>query len=479
MFSGIIDIDRTSKLGLAEQIYRQIRLAVRDGRLVEGQKLPSSRTLAKNLGVSRNTINQAYDLLKSELILTVRSGAAASVASRQPLSGPIHESTETQPIGGGLSERGVRASEDPRRDFRVHQGGILQSGVPALDLFPRDAWARSLRRSSRLLTEDDVFYTNIGGLPRFRSQLADYLSKARGVKATAEQILVTTSTQASLSLLSQCLADPGDDVFVEDPGYPGARVAFNAHRLALHTLDIDPEGALLPDRASKLDPRLIYLTPSHQFPMGYCMSLSRRLAFIDYARDKCAFILEDDYDSEFLVADHPIASLQGLASGSEVIYLGTFAKTMLPGIRVAYMVVPKDLSAPLSQAIRNTGVMASVPIQAALADFMESGQYYTHLRKTRSIYDSRGKALASELNRQLGNRIQIVVPFGGVQLVVKFALDRDDISIAQTLQKAGVGVSALSLTYLGDGAPGLIIGYSQADEGQISTGVQEICKVLK
>lgn len=479
MFSGIIDIDRNSQLNLSEQIYRQVRLAVRDGNLTEGQQLPSSRKLAVTLGVSRNTVSQAYELLKAEMILSVKSGAKAYISSRHPLSGEKRRSQTGKPSGLGLSKRGVKTSENARQNYRVYEGGILQSGVPALDLFPRDAWARSLRRSSRLLREEDVLYRHISGLPQLKSQLAEYLFKSRGVKASEEQILITTSTQASLSLLSRCLADPGDDVFIEDPGYLGARGAFNAHDLSLNTLDVDDEGARLPSHAKDINPRLIYLSPSHQFPLGYCMSLSRRLAFIEYARQKKAFILEDDYDSEFLLTDRPIASLQGLAAGPEVIYLGTFAKTMLPGIRVAYMVVSKPLLKPLSQAIRNIGVMASVPIQAALADFMKSGQYHAHLRKTRLAYDRRGKALISELRRQLGNEVDVIAPSGGVQLIIKFNPQRDDKVIARKLQEKGIGVSALSLTYLNKGHSGLIIGYSGANENQIRTGVGEISSELK
>lgn len=477
MLEGIIQLDSGGVPGLSEQIYRQIRIAVRDGRLAEGQKLPSSRALGKTLGVSRNTVSTAYDLLKAEQIIDVRTGAAPRIVHHNVLQG--QSAVRDAPMAkASLSKRGRQICGNPRDGYRINEGGILESGIPALDVFPRDAWARSLRRASRRLTVSDVHYQNIAGLAGLREQLAEYLSHARGVVAKPEQILVVSSTQASLSILSRCLAEEGDRAYIEEPGYLGARGAFLSNGLSVAPLHVDCEGAALPSSSQALAPKLMYLTPSHHFPLGCVMSLARRLAFIDFARANGSLILEDDYDSEFLFSDRPIASMQGLALGSEVVYLGTFSKSMLPGIRLAYMVVPEALTAQLTQAIRNTGIMASVPVQAAMADFIASGQYQAHLKRIRQIYQARGLALCTALQRLFGDAADIELPAGGVQLVMQFKEPRDDVQIATDLQASGIGVAALSKMYLKSGRSGLVIGFSGADDSTIRAGVNVIAKVF-
>lgn len=478
MLQGIVDLDRSSRLPLSEQIYRQVCIAVRDGVLKAGRRLPSSRRLAQTLGVSRNTVNTAYDLLKAEMIVDIRVGAAPVIARRTPLDGLTETSPTALTTAKVLSARGNTLCVNPREKLRPYDGGILEPGVPAFDLFPREIWARSLRRVSRLMSQDDMFYKHVAGLPVLRELLAGYLAEERGVKATADQVLVTSSTQASLALLAQCFADPGETAFIEEPGYLGARGAFANAALNVLPLPVDEDGAKPPPAGNKPTPRLIYLTPSHQYPLGYAMPLARRLAFIELARITGAFILEDDYDSEFLFSGRPVASLQGIAAGPEVIYMGTFAKTMLPGIRVAYMVVPPNLSEQISQAIRNMGMMASAPSQAALADFMAAGHYRAHLRKIRLAYQERGLALCNALRARLGNRLDVYLPAGGIQLVARFKNGEDDQTIARALQNRGVGVSALSATYLHRPETGLIIGFSGADTQTIQRGVDAISAVL-
>ena len=478
MLRSLLNIDRASRIGLSEQIYRQIRIAVRDQILNEGYKLPSSRGLSADLKVSRNTVSDAYERLKAEQIITVRPGAAAVITNGLSVKGLDKKRTEPAPSAAKLSVRGEALCQNARAASRTVSGGLLEAGVPALDLFPRDSWARSLRRSARGLKERDVLYQNVAGLPTLRTELAIMLGQTRGVSTTAENILICTSTQAALSLLSACLADNGDTALLEEPGYLGARGAFENHGLRTETMSVDKEGATLPTRLTKTTPRLIYLTPSHQYPLGVSMSLSRRLSVIAYARRTGAVILEDDYDSEFLFSGKPVASLHGLASGSEVIYLGTFAKSMLPGLRVAYMAVPAHLVSTLSQAIRNTGIMASAHIQAGLADFIQTGQYHTHLRKIRSAYAYRGNELYTALKSALGDKVEILPPTGGVQLVMKFRKHRDDVGLAQKLQSQGVGASPLSKTYIKAGDSGLILGFSNATSETIKTAIPMIRKLL-
>ncbi|MFD1696476.1 PLP-dependent aminotransferase family protein [Roseibium aestuarii] len=479
---GLVTLDRGSDVPLSQQIYRSLREAVRAGHLRAGLKLPSSRSLAAGLGVSRSTLNAALDLLQAEEIIQVRPGSGAVVSSpdlRAALSGSLPDLRGG--MGGdsrrsGLSARGALQAENLRGDSWARSPGALEPGTPALDVFPHDLWGRALRRAARHVPGPELLYHEATGHPRLRQVLADYLALERGVKATPEQILVTCGMQALLSCLAQALADPGDLALIEDPGYLGARSAFHGAGLQVRGLPVDEHGAD-PQQigTGRAAPKLIYVTPSHHYPFGTRMPLQRRLALIEAVRLGGGLILEDDYDSEFLFDGRPVAALQGLAREGEVIYMGTFSKSFLPGLRLAYCVLPADLVEPMRRVFRQTGHLANVHAQIALAELMEGGEYRAHLKRIRSTYLSRGLRLVEVLREALGNRISVEVPTGNVQVTLTLNGCGDDEALARRLQQKGFAVSPLSPCYVDrEAQAGLIVGFAGATERQITAFAREL-----
>lgn len=477
---GILTVDRSSDVPLAEQLYRCFREAVREGLLPSGTKLPSTRRLATSLNVARNTVNTAYELLLAEGIISVRTGAAPRIVDGLPLEGEAGRQRATAPFAPALSKRGGLMSANLRGDGWAFHHEALQPGAPALDSFPFEEWARCLRRAARQERSPDLQYRNYTGVPALREHLVRHLAAERGVRADPEQLLVTSSTQANLSLLAQALADPGDPVWLEEPGYLGARTAFHAAGLSIQSLPTDQDGAdvsMVSEGARS--PKMIYVTPSHHYPLGSRMPIARRLALLEAARAAGAIVLEDDYDSEFLFSGRPIAALYGLAEEGQVIYLGTFSKSLMPGLRIAYCVVPSALVSPLSQLMRNMGCGANVQVQLALAQFMDGGGYQKHLKQIRQTYRERGDRLVETLHRRLGNRVLVDSPTGNVQVAVRFREVVDDVAIALLMQERGFSVSPLSNTYLGsERSTGLIIGFAGATQEQIEAGVEALGSLL-
>ncbi|MBO0343707.1 PLP-dependent aminotransferase family protein [Roseibium limicola] len=468
---GLVRLDRSIALPLSQQIYRSLREAVRGGKLLPGRKLPSSRQLAEGLGVARSTVNAALELLQAEQIIVVRPGAATVIArEEQPEGAPSALKIGAgEGLRHGLSSRGRLQAQNLRGEAWPTRHGALQPGAPALDVFPHDLWARSLRRAARRAPGPELLYQAPTGHPELRRVLAEYLAVERGVKATSDQIIVTCGMQAALSALSQAMADPGDLALLEDPGYLGARTAFHGAGLRIAGLPVDGQGAdvrALTERPEA--PKLIYVTPSHHYPLGTRMPLRRRLALLEAVRTQGGVILEDDYDSEFLFEGRPVAALQGLARAGEVIYLGTFSKSFLPGLRLSYCVVPEALAEDLRAVFRHTGKLANVHAQIALADFIESGEYRAHLKRIRLVYQERGGKLVEALKARLGNRINVEKPTGNVQVTLSFSQTADDLKVASGLQEHGYAVSPLSPCYVDRPAiSGLIVGFAAATDQQI------------
>ncbi|MCD7060408.1 PLP-dependent aminotransferase family protein [Pelagibacterium xiamenense] len=453
--ADLIALDRDGG-ALPEQIYHAVGDAVRTGRIPPEGALPSSRALARELGVSRNTVNAAYELLRADGIIAVRQGAAPRIGA-----GPEIERARSAPRvhAPRLSARGAHLAE--RRRQAMSDVGLLEPGAPVEDLFPADEWARCLRRVARRRYGAEAMYANVAGLQSLRVALAEHLQRWRGVVATPEQLIVVPSAQAALTLAALCLADPGDTALVESPGYWGARIAFAQAQLQLRALEVDADGAD-PDCAADANARLIYVTPSHQFPTGARMPLTRRMALLERARRSGAVILEDDYDSAFLWRGRTIAAMQGISAGAEVIYLGTASKSLLPGLRLAYMVVPEPLVEAFSQVQRHMGLRVNIHAQAALAEFIETGALTTHLRRIARTYEARGRLLVETLRLVLGDRVEVEMPMGGVQTVVTFRGAVDDEAVSLRMQKAGFNTPALSGYCIGEPRVGLIVGFAEA-----------------
>jgi GntR family transcriptional regulator/MocR family aminotransferase len=443
---------------LAVQLYRDLLAAIRAGRATG--RLPSSRAAAAALGLSRNTVNAAYDLLRAEGAVAIHPGSAPTILAPQsdiaqpPL--PLAEGME-------LSARGRSWTEDGRRRSA---GGIMAPGHPDEALFPRDEWALYLRRAARRGQVASFAYADYTGLPRLRAVLARRLSADRGMQVSPEQVLITPGSQASLTLIALALADPGDTALIEEPGYAGARAAFRGAGLTLYPLPVDAEGA---DFTKAPPARLVYLTPANQYPMGHRLSLRRRAQALDYARAGDAMLIEDDYDSEFHWQGREIAALQGLAP-DRVITLGTAAKALMPSLRLGWIVVPPHLAEPLRAAQRNLGLAANLHAQAALTEFMDQGRYRAHLRRIARVYGERGRALAAALREIPG--LNVADPSGGVQLGFRLPDGRERAAL-DALRTAGFGTAALSDYCIGTPQEGLISGFAEATPDRITrfTGI--------
>ena len=431
--------------GRRERLCAALREAVRSGQAALGERLPSSRDLAQDLGLSRVTVEAAYAQLETEGYLRRQVGQGSFVAIDMGAARP-------RPRPSAASAPPVAAARLSRRGQRmVDTGGCAEpdrprafvAGSPDLNAFPTDLWRQLTQRRLRHDATALMFYGDPQGLPALREAIARYLTQSRGVRCTAAQVLVLTSSQQALQLLSATLLDEGDAVWMEDPGYAGARTAFAASGARLVNMGLDGQGATLdPARPT---PRLVYLTPSHQFPTGRAMSLQRRLAFIEHARATGAWLIEDDYDSEFLYDQQPTPALQGLDAHGRVVYIGTFSKSLFPSVRLAYMVLPESLVAPLVTARSIYDGHPSQPMQAVAADFMDQGHFAAHLRLMRQLYRSRRDALLQALHSHLP-WAEPLDSRGGLQMAVRLPAG-SEAALSRGAAQHGIATPSLGALY--------------------------------
>lgn len=422
------------------QLTKQIKQAVLAGKLTCGARLPSSRAMATELGISRNTAMAAIEHLKAEGYLEARQGSGTRIAdvSRTELGRSTGDLTVKAPV---FQHRLARQWQTALAVYHQATPDLPQPfrpGIPDVKVFPYELWNASLRRASRRLDERAAGYGDISGHPWFREVLATHLAETRGVIAEPSQILVTASARGATSLIASALLDPGDAVWVEEPGFRGPKTIFAAAGAALIPVPVDEHGITLATASVLPRPRLIYATPSHQYPTGTIMRLSRRLDLLNIAAKANAYIIEDDYDSEFQYRGRPIAALQGLDRAGCVLYVGTFSKSLLPSLRIGFIVAPKDLAPQLAQVHRNTGQLVPPVIQLAAADFIDSGQYRAHVRRMRTLYAKRLDLFAELIAAKSGGRLSATVPDGGMQTVVSDAAGIDDRVLASRLSLIGI-----------------------------------------
>lgn len=389
-------------LPLNRQLYEALRRAMLDGKLGVGERLPSSRDLALDLGLSRNTVMAAIGQLTVEGYLVSQVGSGTFVAESVP-SAPAHRPHTRH---GGATNRGLSARGDAlAHSFNASELEVqpFTPGPADFSAFPVALWQRLQNKHWRHTRPDMLDYNDCGGHGPLRRAVADYLRVFRSVQLEPDQVIITSGTQQSLELCAQLLADHGDTVWVEDPAYWGAVKAFMATGLALHPVPVDGEGIAPQAHDHQHPPRLVYVTPSHQYPTGAVMSLARRQALLQAARQHNAWVLEDDYDSEFRFSGPPVSSLQGLDADGRVLYMGTFSKVLYPGLKLGYLVVPKALVAAFKQAHYDLNRPGQMPLQAALAEFIEMGHFAGALRKARQAYAERRRALVAVLHPVLGH----------------------------------------------------------------------------
>lgn len=462
-------------LTLRDRLCATLRQAIAHNSLRQGEKLPSSRLLAVDLGISRVTVEAAYAQLESEGYLQRQSGRGTFVAIRMRQRPAASHTTAT--VGVTLSRRGQQINAaggcvDPREPH------AFAAGSPDLRLFPHQQWRRI---SARLQRDDPTRWLGYGdpqGLPALREALARHLMQSRGMRCHAGQIVILTSSQQALQMLSLLLLDAGDRVWLEDPGYPGARQAFSSAGAVLQGVPLDAEGALIPTDAAP--PRLVYLTPSHQYPTGVTLSLKRRLAWLAFARQQGCWLIEDDYDSEFWFQEMPMPAMQGLDDTGRVITLGTFSKTLFPSLRLAWMVVPDVLTEPLCRLRSVLDGHSAQLMQAVTAEFIDQGHFAAHLRYLRPLYASRQALLRQLLDERLAGMLHVSPQHGGLQLSVELLTSEDDRKISQQAATLGLNLPPLSALVLQPEnlRRGWILGYAALSPAEITRGVNLLAQLL-
>jgi GntR family transcriptional regulator/MocR family aminotransferase len=449
---------------LSVRIYRQLRDAVLDGRLRAGERLPPTRELARRLAVSRNTVAVAYDRLTADGFLTGRVGAGTYVCAElpapKPRQAPSARGPQPKAVWRSLPPPVAAAAHAPEFDFRV--------GIPDAALFPLETWRRLLARELRDAA-GFAHYADPGGHPGLRAAIARHAGVSRSVRAGADDVLVTQGAQQALDLLCRVLLEPGDRVAVEEPGYRLAKLLFTARGADVVGVPVDGEGldvAALPPRT-----KLVYVTPSHQFPLGTPMSLARRTALLAWAERADAVVVEDDYDSEFRFSDRPLEPLQSLDRGGRVAYVGSFSKTLLPMLRLGFLVAPASLRDALHHARQLADWHGDLPAQAALARFVDEGLFARHLRRATRVYAERHERITETLDRVFAGRLKTVPSAAGLHLCALSEVDTDLEAVAARAARAGVAVQTLSDLCGGFPVPGLVLGYGSIPVEKIGEGL--------
>jgi len=453
-------------LPLHRQLYEAMRRALLDGKLAPGDRLPSSRELTQDLQLSRNTVVAALNQLTVEGYLVSRVGSGTFVNDNLPRNSVRQRTASVLATAGRLSARGQALSTT----FCANQLEIqpFTPGIADFSAFPVALWQRLQNKHWRMTYPEMLDYSYAGGYAPLRRAVADYLRVFRSVPLDVEQVIITSGTQQSLELCAQLLADHGDTVWLEDPAYWGAVKAFMATGLKTQAIRVDHEGMAPNAEDQQHPPRLIYATPSHQYPTGAVMSLARRQQLLDMARQHDAWILEDDYDSEFRFSGPPLASLAGLDQDQRVLYLGSFSKVLYPGLKLGYLVVPKRMAAAFKQAHYDLNRPGQMPVQAALAEFIEFGHFATSLRRARHSYAKRREQLLSALQPCLGPDAHISGAEQGLHLCLRLPQGIDDKALALRIGALGLIVRPLSAYCLQrNDVRGLVIGYGYASLADI------------
>lgn len=466
--------------GLGEPIHRQLcgqlRELILGGAVAADTRLPSIRAMAAELGISRNTVIAALDQLSAEGLIEARRGAGTRVAPEIVL-GP-KDATPDDGGGADLSRRGRLMSAQPR--FGAIPGRTsFHPGLPDISQFPFKTWSRLLMRRARYGGEDLFGYHYILGHPHLRSAIAGFLQTMRRVRCTPGQIVVTTGGQAALDLLARVLLDEGDTVWMEEPGYLGARGAFLAAGARLAPLGVD-RGGWSVDAAPAAGPALVYVTPSCQHPLGLTMPLRQRLDLLEVARQRGAWVIEDDFDGEYTFRGHPQPAMQGLTDHRKVIYVGTFAKVLFPAMRLGFMVVPEDIAEKMRVLLSLTGQFAPLLLQAALADFIEQGYFFRHLNRMRRLYGRRRAAFTERFRDDLSGWLELYDGWSGIQIAAAFRHPADEGAVVDRCRAAGMNPSPLSIYYAGNAAvPGLLMGYAAVSGARMEQGLGTLRRILE
>ncbi|WP_321815073.1 MULTISPECIES: PLP-dependent aminotransferase family protein [unclassified Paraburkholderia] len=539
-------LERGSGQPVYRQLHKLLQQAIHSRELPAGARVPSSRLLAAELGIARNTVTQVYEQLVLEGYVTSATGRGTFVADTSPdeivgaaeigsigsvktpiksgsitgqsssiatnsqvlpgaersnnlispvsvatdlrddlgeqTQGPIQPAQLPQPHRPGaraLSARGARLIAGAGVSKR--QGGAFMPGVPDVSRFPARIWTRLHNKYWRTLRPDLLTYAPGGGLALLRHVLADYLRTSRSVRCSPEQIIITTGIHQSVDLAVRLLSDPGDTIWTEDPCYWGVRSVLHVSGLNPRPIAVDSEG-INPSAAdfAAPPPKLILVTPSHQYPLGMVMSLARRRTLLEYARQHQCWIIEDDYDSEFRYGSRPLASLQGLDTAGQVIYVGSFGKTLFPGLRVGYLVAPESLAESFATASAELYREGQLLQQAVLAEFIAEGHFTSHIRKMRALYGQRRQALLDAAARRYGDALPAMGGDAGLHVVMQLPEGSDDRAVAEAALARNIVVRPLSGYYSERerAASGLLIGYACVPDEEIAPSFDTLAQAI-
>ena len=472
---GIV-LDRNSAVPLQRQLEAAIRDAILCGELKPGERILASRELQTHLGLSRNTIVNALGQLQAEGYLVTAKGAGTFVADglqhfrAQAKQGvPLEEDLLPTPLSVAFRRAQPLATN-------LHGALPFRPGVPALDLFPTQQFRRGF--ASGQWGADVLDYPCTFGDRRLREAIAGRLRQTRGIACSSDSIVVTGGAQAAFALIARVLLARNDRVIVEEPGYPSVRAAFLSEGARMHYVPVDRSGIRVSAFANRRA-RLVHTTPSHQYPTGTVLVLERRLALLAWAKKHDAWIIEDDYDSEFNYTGRTQPALQSLDAGKRVLYVGTFSKSLAPGLRIAYIVVPAALRLAFEAALDVAGAAPSMVLQRALASFMENGYFGRHITRMRRIYDQRRRFASEEFVRLAGATVDIVDSMAGLHFIAKLPETISDAEALTRALHAGVIAPALSSYYHGSRrSNGLVIGYAAADLPVIKRAAAKLVEVL-
>ena len=500
--SGIlpmIAIDRKGPKPLHQQIYDAYRTAIVEGSLRPGQRIPSTRVLAAELGVSRFPVLNGYDQLLAEGYFESRVGAGTVVSSSLPdqftSSAPANAArlpaTRSAPRPG---RRPVahRCSLLPHREIAqlpqflsaspwLRGLGAFAVGQVAFDQFPLQVWSRLVARHCRNMKAKSFHYGDQMGLKTLRETIASYLRTARSLRCEADQIMIVSGSQQALELSARVLFDPASRVWVEEPGYHLAWAVFAMNGCHLVPVLVDEEGLDVAEGIKRYrKARAAFVTPSHQFPLGVTMSASRRFQLLEWAQNTGSWIIEDDYDSEYRYESSPIASLQGIDANARVIYIGTFSKVLFPSLRLGYVVIPPDLVDAFLAIRRAMDLGPPSLYQEVLADFIGEGHFGRHIRRMRVLYHERRGALAASVGKELGSMVEVVGSEAGMHLTVNLQNGAGDVRIAERASNQNLWIWPLSLQYLGEESRhGFILGFGSTAIEEIPRAVRKLRNLLE
>jgi GntR family transcriptional regulator/MocR family aminotransferase len=469
---------------MQQQIYAQVRRAILDGVVAPGARLLSSRALAVELGISRTTTLLAYAQLTAEGYLTSQHGSGTFVARElpddlprvfvsRPTSKPRHPPVSSRGLALGNLSPPARRVGGPPRAFRI--------GVPALDRFPMRLWSQLVYRRLKSATLTQLDYGDSAGLAILREAIAEHVRTARGTRCGPDQVIVVAGAQRGLEFICRVLLDPGERAWLEEPAYSGARSALVSAGARIIPIRVDREGLDVAYGTRHAgNARLVYVTPSHQFPMGVQMSLARRLALLKWASAARAWIVEDDYDSEFRYGTRPIPCLHGLDGDDRVIYVGSFAKTLFPALRLGFLIVPPDLREVLLAARRASDPHPPVIDQAALADLMIEGHYQRHLRRMCAAYRERLDALAAAADRYCAGVLQLRPVRSGLHAVADLH-GVDAVRVFHEAAERSVEVMPLSAYFNGrtTDSNALVLGFAPVGPDALDRGMQKLASAIE